>query len=101
MNPESKLLLPRVTCKIKAQMVLGLESQALCIAAFGSSFGEQVGLDGSEFWEWGVFWSVWAFVFDMLCVRVTSKGKVGYGIVTVGIIGGKVSKLKPRVDKLN
>ena len=49
--------------------------------------------------EWGVFWSVWAFVFDILCVRVTAKRKmgydkvtaekeVGYGIVTVGIIGG-------------
>ena len=33
MNPKSKLLLPRVTCTIKAQMVLGLESQAHCIVA--------------------------------------------------------------------
>ena len=31
MNPESKLLLPWVPCTIKAQMVLGLESQAHCI----------------------------------------------------------------------
>ena len=51
MNPESKVLLPQVTCTIKAQMVLGLQSQAHCIVASGSSFGEQVGLDGSEYWE--------------------------------------------------
>ena len=32
-NLESKLLLPRVTCTVKAQMVVGLESQAHCIVA--------------------------------------------------------------------
>ena len=56
----------------------------------------QVILWSSDFWvcsscsrfEWGVFWSVWAFVFDILCVRVTAEGEVGYGTVTVGIIGG-------------
>ena len=31
------------------------------------------------------FWSVWAFVFDILCVRVKAKGEVGYGLVMKGI----------------
>ena len=59
MNPESKLLLPRVTCTIKAQMILGLESQAKRIALCRIF----VGLDGSE-WVLGVrvsfdpFWDV-------------------------------------------
>ena len=45
-------------------------------------------LDGSEFWEWGVFWSIWAFIFDILCVRVTAEGEVDYGLVTEGITDG-------------
>ena len=44
-------------------------------------------LDGIEFWEWGVFWFVWAFVFDILCVRVTAEEEVGYELVTEGITG--------------
>ena len=43
MNPKSKLLLPRVTCTIKAQMILDLESQAKRIALCGIF----IGLDGS------------------------------------------------------
>ena len=55
----------------------------------GSSFGEQVVLDMSE-WFLGVrvFWSGWEWVFYIICVRVTVRGDVGYDIVTVGIIGG-------------
>ena len=34
-----------------------------------------------------MFLSVWAFVFDILCSRVTVEGKVGYGLVTEGITG--------------
>ena len=32
-----------------------------------------------------MFRSVWAFVFDILRVRVTAEGEVGYGSVTEGI----------------
>ena len=32
--------------------------------------------------------SVWIFIFDILCVRVTAEGEVGYGLVTKGITGG-------------
>ena len=59
MNPESKLLLPRVTCTIKAQMILGRESQAKRIALCRIFLR----LDGSE-WVLGVrvnfdqFWDV-------------------------------------------
>ena len=59
MNPKSKLLLPRVTCTIKAQMILDLESQAKRIALCGIF----IGLDGSV-WVLGVrvsfdpFWDV-------------------------------------------
>ena len=44
-------------------------------------------LDGSEFWEWGVFWSIWVFVFDILCIRVTAKGDVGCELIIGGITG--------------
>ena len=33
-------------------------------------------------------WYVLGFVFDKKCVRVMSKGKVGYGVVTEESIGG-------------
>ena len=45
-------------------------------------------MEENEFWEWGVFWSVWDFVFDILCVRITAEREVGYGLVTKGITGG-------------
>ena len=35
-----------------------------------------------------MFLSIWAFVFDILCGRVTAEGKVDYGLVTEGITGG-------------
>ena len=91
MNPESKLLLPRVTCTIKAQMILGLESQAKRIALCRIF----VGLDGSE-WVLGVrvsfdlFWDVFFYLFG---VRVTENIKVGYGALMVRIIGGQSIKI--------
>ena len=48
MNLESKLLLHRVTCTIKAQMILGLESQAKRIALCRIFVGW---MGVSEFWE--------------------------------------------------
>ena len=45
--------------------------------------------------------SILGFVFDELCIRVTSEREVGYGVLTEEIIGSKVSKMKQRVGKLN
>ena len=44
-----------------------------------------------------LFW----VLFLMSCVRVTSEREVGYRVLTEGITGSKVSKMKPRVGKLN
>ena len=46
-------------------------------------------------------WSVLGFVFNELCVRVTSERKVSYGVVTKASTSGKVSKIKSQVGKLN
>ena len=46
-------------------------------------------------------WSILGFVFDELCVRVTSEREVGYGVLTEGITESKVLKMKPRIGKLN
>ena len=85
MNPESKLLLPRVTCTIKAQMILSLESQAKRIALCRIF----VGLDGSE----SEFWSVLGCVFYLFGVRVTENIEVGYGVLTIRITGGQSVKI--------
>ena len=45
------------------------------------------------------FCSVWfwvlGFVFDELCVRVTSEREVGYRVITKANTSGKMSKMKP------
>ena len=45
--------------------------------------------------------SILGFVFDELCIRVTSEREVGYRVLTEAIRGSKVSKMKQRVGKLN
>ena len=46
-------------------------------------------------------WSVLDFVFNELCVRLTSEREVSYGVVMKASTSDKVSKMKPRVGKLN
>ena len=46
------------------------------------------------FFMWGVFWSVWGFVFYIFCVRVTENGEVGYSTITMRIIGGQSIKIE-------
>ena len=46
-------------------------------------------------------WSVLSFVFDKKCVRLTSDREVGNRIVTDKAQVGWMSKIKPRVSKLN
>ena len=45
-------------------------------------------MDGSMFWERGVFDLFWVLFFIKKCVRVTFEREVGYRVVTEASTGG-------------